>query len=254
MQLYDDHWLHSLEETLETLSSFSATLSKTKGPLLYEEIAEEGLIVIGGSEQNVYAQDVWISIDLGGDDIYRNNAGGNTVIQSTSLLIDFKGNDYYTSTTPFSQGSSFLGYALFNDRQGNDIYHAKSLSQGAAVVGHASFIDEVGDDYYQVHDFGQGMAFLGTAQLIDTKGSDHYEAALFSQGVGLPKGFGMLVDNVGNDRYKAGGTYPSSHGTRGIFKAASQGFGPALDMLPQEVSERYLIDEVMIIMMQEIFL
>ena len=54
-------------------------------------------------------------------------------------------------------------------------------------------------------------------------GQGFYSATLYSQAFGGTRGFGMLYDNSGDDRYVADRKVPSGYGTEGIFSGWSQG-------------------------------
>lgn len=112
--------------------------------------------------------------------------------------------------------------------KGNDVYRGTRRSQGFGGGGVALLWDEKGNDQYTAQEYAQGGAFFGIGFLIDREGHDVYSSYLDSQGFGLTQGFGALVDVKGDDSYTAGGHYPSSYGTKGIFRGASQGHGTGL--------------------------
>jgi len=186
---------------------------------------DTGYIVIGGPGFTRYTQPLSMIIDLGGDDLYLNNAGAATLENKVSIIIDLNGNDQYTATEEWAQGAGFMGFGLLIDCQGDDRYTAARLSQGCGVMGVGHLIDLKGDDQYHGQEFHQGLAFWGYGTLIDCDGNDSYHGALFSQAVGGTYGLGVLVDVSGNDLYFATGKYKSSYETNGIFRGSSQGFG-----------------------------
>jgi len=186
---------------------------------------KSGYIVIGGLGFTRYTKPLnWI-IDLGGDDLYLNNAGAATFDNKVSFVIDLKGNDQYTATESWSQGAGFMGFGILIDCKGHDRYTAIGLSQGCGVLGVGHLIDLTGDDHYHGQEFHQGLAFWGISSLIDFSGNDSYHGTLFSQAVGGTYGLGMLIDVNGNDYYFATGKHKSSYETDGIFRGSSQGFG-----------------------------
>ncbi|ETR67154.1 MAG: hypothetical protein OMM_11897, partial [Candidatus Magnetoglobus multicellularis str. Araruama] len=182
-------------------------------------------IVIGGPGVTRYTKPVSWIIDLGGDDLYLNNAGAATFDNQISIVIDLQGNDQYTATENWAQGAGFMGFGLLVDRRGQDHYTANRLSQGCAVMGIGHLIDLQGDDQYHGQELHQGIAFWGFGTLIDQSGNDTYDGALFAQAVGGTYGLGILVDTDGNDTYYASGKHKSSYDTDGIFRGSSQGFG-----------------------------
>jgi len=186
---------------------------------------DSGYIVIGGPGFTRYTQPLNIIIDLGGDDLYLNNAGAATFENKISIIIDLGGDDQYTATEEWAQGAGFMGFGLLIDCQGNDRYTASRLAQGCGVIGIGHLIDLMGDDQYHGQEFHQGLAFWGYGSLIDCHGKDSYHGALFSQAVGGTYGLGMLVDLSGDDLYYATGKHKSSYDTDGIFRGSSQGFG-----------------------------
>ncbi|MBF0452741.1 MAG: PDZ domain-containing protein [Candidatus Magnetomorum sp.] len=186
---------------------------------------EKGYLVIGGPGYTRYTRPLdWI-IDMGGDDLYLNNAGAATPEKKISVVIDLSGNDHYSSTEQWSQGAGFMGFGIVLDCSGNDFYTAKSLSQGCGVMGVGHLIDLSGNDQYHSQELQQGVAFWGFGSLIDTGGDDSYYGSLFAQAVGGTYGLGLLVDTSGNDRYFATGKHKSSYETDGVFRGSSQGFG-----------------------------
>ena len=184
-----------------------------------------GYIVIGGPGFTRYTQPQSMIIDLGGDDLYLNNAGAATFHNKVSIVIDLNGNDHYTATESWAQGAGFMGFGILIDCQGQDRYTSINLSQGCGVMGVGHLIDLMGDDQYHGQEFHQGLAFWGLGSLIDFNGDDSYQGALFSQAVGGTYGLGVLVDVSGNDQYFATGKHKSSYATDGIFRGSSQGFG-----------------------------
>lgn len=71
------------------------------GDVILNKKTEFGRIIIGGPGQTIYRGNSAIIIDLGGDDIYYNNAGSSTQESPISILVDLSGNDKYISTQPF---------------------------------------------------------------------------------------------------------------------------------------------------------
>jgi len=225
MTLNDPTWLHHLQNTLDYMPSYKSDIKGISGDIIFSQTTAFGLLVIGSNNQNTYTNDVSFIIDTGGDDIYRNNAGGAFENSLINVVIDLKGNDFYSSNNPFSQGSANLGYGLLIDLAGDDHYQSDSLSQGAAIVGIGYLIDHQGTDHYDSTNFSQGFALYGCGSIFDETGDDSYTASLFSQGVGVAKGTGSIFDLSGDDIYSLISNKQSSYGSVGIFKGAGQGFG-----------------------------
>lgn len=224
--LGDSEWLSRLKKSIEIYDKAHPSSLGKRGRLILNRETPWGTLVIGSQESNEYKGDYPFIIDLGGDDFYRNNAGGARSAKSqVSFLIDFSGNDIYAATDQFSQGSGYLGVGLLIDLQGHDDYWSARLAQGLGYLGIGVLWDQQGDDAYQGQEFHQGFGLWGVGLLIDDEGDDVYRATLFSQGVGSAKAVGLLLDGKGDDQYVATGEFKSSYGQRGIYTGYSQGFG-----------------------------
>jgi hypothetical protein len=226
-QLADKDWLLNFEQALENADLPTPNLMSVdiRGDVLAAKAFKQGLLIVGGKKSTYYRDDVAFIIDLGGNDIYYNNAGGSRRKFPVSLVIDLKGQDQYSSTEPIAQGSGFFGVGMLVDFSGNDIYMGKTLSQGVGIFGVGILQDIVGADEYYGQEYHQGFGFAGIGILKDVKGDDIYHATGFAQGVGCVKGAGLLLDKRGNDKYQVLGKQVSSYGTKGIFRGSGQGFG-----------------------------
>ncbi len=179
------------------------------------------LIILGGKDENKYIHDYILSLDLGGNDNYTNNAGGAQ--QGVSLCIDLAGDDHYQNNRN-SQGAGFLGIGILIDVTGNDTYISQSWSQGSACSGLGFLADVWGNDAYISEKYAQGSALgdgLGIA--FDYKGNDLWFSTSYSQGKASEDALGCLLDAFGDDTYIA---YDNSQG-RGL----SQGEGLLVDIL-----------------------
>jgi hypothetical protein len=206
-----------------------------KGRFLAIRQTPAGLMLIGDKGPNVYGMDASLIIDLGGDDLYLNNAGApvfeihegavSGIRYPAGLVIDFEGDDRYINPKFAAVASGFFGLGLILDMAGNDFYDGGQLSLGASFFGMGCLMDMSGNDTYVCSEGGQGCAFFGAARLYDGKGNDLYQGAKYVQGVGGPSGLGQLHDLRGKDHYRAGWKHGSSYGTKGIYQACSQGVG-----------------------------
>jgi hypothetical protein len=206
-----------------------------KGRFLAIRETPAGLMLIGDKGPNVYGMDASLIIDLGGDDLYINNAGApvyeihkravSGIRHPTAVILDFDGDDRYMSPKFGAVASGFFGLGLILDMAGNDFYAGGRLSLGASFFGMGYLMDMAGNDTYVCSEGGQGCAFFGAACLFDGKGDDLYQGAKFVQGFGGPMGLGLLHDLRGKDRYRAGWKHGSSYGTKRIYRACSQGVG-----------------------------
>jgi hypothetical protein len=196
------------------------------GRVLYGADSDLGPVVVGGSGENGYRGDEALIIDLGGNDRYYRRAGsGHGPSQPVGVCIDLGGDDLYTATEPFSQGSAFMGVGLLVDRGGNDRYTSLApFAQGASLCGAAAIIDMGGNDTYRAESYAQGACLAqGLALLVDTSGNDTYESGIYSQGFAGPGGMGLLLDAAGDDHYACVGRKKCSYGENGVFDAFSQG-------------------------------
>ncbi len=146
-------------------------------------------------QDSVYNRDMILVLDLGGEDFYRNNAGGNNLrdvgppplggvcpelTHAAAALIDlgsdndvhqrFGANRNYGMNGGACRGSGFLF-----DAGGDDTYVAGSHgTNGGAVLGTGFLLDAgAGDDTYSAGCHGvNGQADLGAAFLIDGGGTN----------------------------------------------------------------------------------
>ncbi|MCR4317603.1 MAG: PDZ domain-containing protein [Planctomycetes bacterium] len=219
--------------TLSKLVEFENTIynrcsqifrSEIRRPILFEKDTPFGKFIIGGRGRSWYREDAALIIDLGGDDVYTNNAGaGFSREMPMSVVIDFAGNDSYEQTTNFSAGTGSLGVGILYDAEGDDNYIGQSVSLGSGYFGAGMLIDKAGNDRYHSEEFSQGMGFFGVGILLDEAGNDVYEAPAKAQALGMSGGFGILIDSAGDDSYYAKGRYQTNYGDEGIFDSWSQG-------------------------------
>jgi hypothetical protein len=208
-----------------------------KIPVLHEDILLDfpspiGQIIVAGTGINYHTTDAALLVDLGGNDIYSNNAGGHIdSMCCVSLLIDMSGNDVYENTKPGTAGSAILGIGMLIDYDGYDVYRTGPVSQGAAIGGIGLLYDEGGNDFYHADAFCQGAAAFGIGMSVDLAGDDTYISRSTGQGFGTTLGLGLLVNVTGNDTYVAGANpVPDGRGdtSAAVFtQGAAAGFYPA---------------------------
>jgi hypothetical protein len=181
-----------------------------------------------GCANNTYPNDYLLVIDVGGNDTYRNNAGGNLVdvnfapagsavagirgtgpargcqraipglaaadcVPTASVLLDLQGQDTYgvKQTPDHDTGCT------------NDLVVRRLMTGGAGFLGVGILRDAgQGADAYtgKTGALGAGHIF-GLGVLSDDGGDDSYTAVRNSQGFALVGGFGLLRDEAGNDHY-----------------------------------------------------
>ena len=203
-------------------------------------------------KDSTYKEDVILTIDMGGNDRYLNNAGGNNInggdcltpLSPVGALLDSGGNDTFGGTDPRVPsperrgcgvaGGAFRGTSVLVDTGGNDRYIAGSQgSIGGASAGTALLIDAAGNDLYNGGSDGVngGGSLAGSGQLFDLGGSDRYEAGAEGTNGGAWAGSGILVDSSGDDSY--------SGGAGGVNGGGFNGSGSLLDLAGKD---EYLSD------------
>ena len=204
------------------------------GKFLYARRTSAGWVLIGDKGANYYGEDAALIVDLGGNDTYFNNCAAplftiaddrRELLSPVALIIDYDGDDRYIGNATGSIGAAIGGVGLLLDLKGDDLYQGNDLTQGAAFCGIGVLWDQAGNDLYLAGKGAQGAAFFGAGLLLDEKGADLYTAAQFAQAFGGSRGWGLLYDRRGNDRYLADHQFPSSYGTAGVFKGWAQGVG-----------------------------
>ncbi|MCD4655404.1 HEAT repeat domain-containing protein, partial [bacterium] len=199
-----------MAEAIEvTRSRLQAAMLKIKmnghEEILLEFHSAAGTILIGGTGINRYEKDAALLIDLGGNDTYRNNAGGFIdSFDGICCLIDMEGNDSYESLKPGSLGGAFCGVSILVDYDGHDVYRSGCVSQGAAFCGVGMLYDESGDDTWIGSWFTQGAAAFGIGLAVDVGGNDAFICRSIGQGFATTLGTGILVNVAGDDTYSAG--------------------------------------------------
>jgi hypothetical protein len=181
--------------------------------------------VYGGFGRNEYDMTrIDVVIDPGGDDVYRYPRATRPKVQ---LVMDQAGNDRYVSENGAAgPASGLLGANVVLDRAGNDKYEGGDLSCGASLMGVGLLFDLDGNDSYQGTLWSLGAAKYGFGAIVDLgRGADTYIAHQFSEGAGGSRGLGLILDETGNDLYRANGPVPSQWEAPGRFSGHSQGFG-----------------------------
>jgi hypothetical protein len=229
--LFEQARLAAMLAMPEFTASLRAAAEAAGKPLDQQVIAERatpfGPILVAGTGRTRYEKDYAALYDLGGDDVYANNAGSPVWgAIPTAVLVDYAGNDAYESTAAFRQGCGDMGAGILVDMQGDDCYVARRFSQGTGFLGIGTLVDEAGDDTYRSLDTSQAVGHWGAGLLLDSRGRDRYEAHDASQAVGFCGGFGLLVDaGPEGDSYYCKGNRPSGYGTSGVFEGWGQACG-----------------------------
>ena len=194
-------------------------------PVLFEDMTPAGKVIVGGTGTNVYAEDAALVLDLGGDDLYLNNAGGTRAGIPVAVVVDWEGNDRYLSKENFSQGAGMMGGGFLIDLSGSDIFDALDGAQGAGFLGAGILYHGSGPGIYKGRRSCQGTGQMGIGLLWDREGDTVYNCSLEGQALGLFKGAGLLMDEGGNDYYQLGGLEPDFRDPERSTVSMGQGFG-----------------------------
>jgi len=184
------------------MADFYADTSKARSAVTLD-IPTFGRVEIAGFGDDRHTEDAALLIDLGGNDVYTNNAGGCGRDGGVAVCIDHGGNDKYLAPDRcYVQGFGFLGVGMLVDLAGNDVYKAKHFSQGAGIMGVGALWDKAGDDTFRANAFCQGAGMFGLGMMLDDSGDDVYDCATMGQGSATTLGLGILSDLEGNDQYR----------------------------------------------------
>ena len=165
--------------------------------------ASFGRVVISGYGNDRHEDNSALLIDLGGDDVYTNNAGGCGRHGGVAVCIDHAGDDKYLAPdSSYVQGFGYLGVGMLVDLAGDDVYKAKHFSQGVGIMGLGALWDKAGNDSFSAHAFCQGAGAFGFGTLLDDAGDDVFDCATMGQGSATTLGMGVLSDLDGNDQYR----------------------------------------------------
>jgi hypothetical protein len=213
-----------------------------EGDALYAQPTPWGWVVVGGKGETRYRADLFLSIDLGGDDRYFGRtaaaAGFCKGRPFASASIDLGGDDAYGSKHSLDQGAGLMGVGVLLDLGGDDVYAGTNVVQGAGLFGAGILADADGWDRYRGDQFCQAAGAFGVGILAERGGewlddppvtevssNDRYDACRFAQGFAFVHGAGALLDTEGNDVYFAGGKYLHDPLYTDRFQSMSQGFG-----------------------------
>ncbi len=179
-----------------------------------------GMVVLGDEGSQHYDERAALIVDLGGNDTYeRAGCAMGTMGLPFSVAIDLGGDDRYHAA-----GSGVCGVGVLFDQNGNDRYEAADASLGCGLFGAGAVWDVEGDDHYTGDTLCEGAAAFGFGLLWNGRGRDVYDVAMMGQGFAGVNGLGVLRDDVGNDRYHAGGKYPDYDRYSKRTLSLSQGF------------------------------
>lgn len=219
---------------LSSESGGGLTLGRT-GPLPGPVQVGTVLSIDLNADANEYTTNFSLLIDVGGDDVYRNNAGGarSASGETAGALIDLTGDDEYlpTRSSGTTGGSSGTAQGFLFDGAGHDRYVGEN---GGADGGTGFLFDAAGDDEYGTSSSTSqngGANGLGAGHLFDAAGDDRYQGGdeAVNGAAAFQGGSGFLVDVAGSDRYVAVNS-PSFRGQSANGGAKHGGAGFLLDI------------------------
>jgi hypothetical protein len=221
-------------QLLDATLAFGRSTAATPVPLVLDAAPAFTLDLQG--IDSTYVSDAALSLDVEGNDVYLNRAGGGGAYVNTNcpvlemqlprqagrllpagFLADFAGDDRYVSGYDCgTNGGGLQGAGFLYDAGGNDHYSAgQGGVNGGAYLGGVGYLQDEGegDDVYEarpehsVYGYGaNGAGSLGGyGALADDGGNDQYLAGQEgANGGGYALGVGSLVDAWGDDLYRAG--------------------------------------------------
>lgn len=175
------------------------------------------VLCVRGTADDVWTEDWWLGIDLGGDETFRNNQGATRFPDiPVALLLDVAGNDAYR--TPELQSQEMIA-------PGTDWL----VVQGAGVLGAGVLVDGGGDDDYEanarsseerlvsgLYTVAQGAGLAGAGALVSMGGVDNFTAR--SENVA----FRAVMTAQGAARYEAFGLVSRPGGLSTHYDAAAE--------------------------------
>lgn len=201
------------------LDTYLPILQATAGPASgapaksCDLLDQSPVLCVGSGANNTHTASSVLLIDLGGNDTYRNSAGGSFQqggnAYPVSVNVDLAGDDTYIpgkdavtqgGGAAIVQGAGLSGVGVAVDVAGDDDYRASlQVGPGEQTIIHA-----------------QGAGYIGTGALFDLGGDDTYESLagsvpgtlgqVYGQAVSGLGGSGLLIDQgSGSDHYKLDG-------------------------------------------------
>lgn len=198
--------------------------SKTVKQPLNLKLTISGIRVdVSGIEDSLHNdKDAAITVDLGGNNLYLGRCGAG--IGNASVLIDAGHGNVVFQVPDINVGSGLLGVGLAYVEGGNVIVRSHSVVLGSGLAGVGGFMHKGGNDSYQSVSLAQGFGEFGIGIFLDTDGNDRYDAAFNVQGAARTGGVGWLVDQTGDDTYKAGGLVLNSPLFEKVHYSNGQGY------------------------------
>lgn len=152
---------------------------------------------------DTYTQDFALVVDVGGDDVYHNNAGGSCLAAPApaAALVDIGGDEQYgDADNPRScgaNGGGSGGTGFLYDSGGDDVFTAgdTGTNGGGGIAGVGTLVNVWGNDSYSAGEIGaNGGTSAGVGVLVDVHGQDSYDADGVGTNGGGILGSGFLAD------------------------------------------------------------
>ena len=194
-------------------------------PILFQAETSAGLVIVGGNRSKVYDRDAALILDLGGNNLYLNNAGGTRPDIPISMVIDWGGHNRYVARDNFSQGAALFGGGFLIDLGGRSTFVARDGSQGAGIWGIGLLYPGDGSNVFQARSISQGVGQMGVGLLMGRGGHDSYSCLHGGQALGFYGGAGILINKGGNNTYRLGGLKPDFRDPEKSTVSMGQGFG-----------------------------
>ena len=158
--------------------------------------------ISGYGDDTLHTENAALLIDLGGDDVYTNNAGGCGRNGGVAVCIDHAGNDKYLAPdSSYVQGFGFLGVGMLVDLAGNDVYKAKHFSQGVGIMGVGVLWDKAGNDTFSANASARAREPSGSARYSMMQATTYTTARPWAR-ARRQRSDGRLVGLEGNDQYR----------------------------------------------------
>lgn len=209
---------------ISTAQAWCAAVSPTLSYKFEVETTWGVVRLSGGTNDTWPDKPTLLSIDTGGNDTYLNFPRTASGTNWVSCSIDSSGDDAYVSDKALSgtkmpafagrkstscltgPGGALLGLAYLVDCQGTDTYRSHLPGIGSGRFGMALVWDMGGNDIYDGYRDAEGHGHFGLGVLLDKSGDDTYDSFASSQGSAYVGGAGLLVDQLGKDKYTANDT------------------------------------------------
>lgn len=144
-------------------------------------------------------------VDRSGADLYQAESSSLAAAwHGTGILIDEGGDDRYALSGTWGSAAAHVGVALLVDHGGDDHHVAKGSSQAmGGPRGAALLLDRAGDDTYSIPDDADPSALYLGRTVAMSQGCGYGRRADMGDGHSLAGGYGLLIDEAGDDRYHA---------------------------------------------------